>query len=424
MYVGAEDHLSQSPTQDHAPVILNRLQMLLAYYTGTFAFSFSVMLTFVVSLRARELGASLPQIGLLIGASSLLAAGTSIMAGAMTQKIGAHRVFYIGTALSAVLTVILGFTTEYWAIVGLQTIMGPIRTGSWVASQTYITGVGSPKDRITINGRFGFATNVGTWIHPIIIGVVSDLIGFQGAIFFIAGVAGIYTIAGLSLPAVYIPKPTATGGGGGSSLGFGAALSQLKVRGIQIAVSFTFVRVWYQTAWTTFFPVYLVDNGMTASLAATVVASTSVMAMITALLVGRIEHWASREILTAATLGIGVLGVAISPLLDFMPLVYFPAMLYGIGVGVSLPMLLALFSDAAPAGGRGVALGLRTSSNQVAAFIAPTSSGAIIGSVGVGMGLLASSGVGWAILGIGLVLYQGQKRGRARAQAEPTPVDS
>lgn len=399
-----------TPTSDTPfSVRLSKAHLLIAYFSGTFSFSYAVMITFIVSLRARELGASLPQVGILVGAASLVAAFSSIPAGALTQRIGAHRVYYLGTLICVGFTALLGFTTAYWAILVLQVILGSARTASWVASQTYITGVGSPEERVVITGRFSFATNVGTMIFPLIMGFSADMMGFQNSIFLIAGISAIYTLAGLSLPAVFIKQPDHEPNNS-AALGFGAAFNQLRIRGIQVAVSFTFVRVWYQTAWMTFFPVFLVDQGVSPTIAGSVLASTSFVAMFAALAVGRIQHLASKQSLTAVTLGLGALGVGISPHMVTIPFVYLPALLYGLGVGVSLPLLLAMFSEAAPAGGRGVAMGVRTSSNQVAALIAPTASGFVIGGIGVSLGLLASSGFAWLLLVVGFTLHRIEAR--------------
>lgn len=387
---------------------LSPSRFLLAYASGTFSFSYSLMLTFVVTLRVRELGASLPQVGILIGAASLVAAFTSIPSGALTGRIGPKRVYVLGTALSSLGALIMAFSTSFWAILALQIALGSARTASWVASQTYITGVGHPSQRVAIAGRFSFATNLGTMVFPVIIGLVVQIWGLQIGLLFVGATAATYSLMGGVLPAVNVHRPGVEERA--SSLGFGSALAYLRLRAMQIAVLLSFVRVWYQSAWMTFYPVLLVEGGMQESVAGSVLAVASGVAMITSLFAGRMSKYAGVEVLTGITLALGALGVAISPHMTSLPWVYLPPLLYGVGVGVSLPTLLALFTAAAPASGRGVAMGIRTSSNQVAALTAPALSGYIIGVIGVSLGFLASSGIAWALVGFALVLHRVSKR--------------
>jgi MFS family permease len=383
--------------------------MLLAYISGTFGFSFPLMVTFLVPLRAHELGASLWFIGLLVGAPSLIGAVTSIPSGALTERIGPRRAYLVGTIISTVVTPLFAFTSSIWVMLVLQLLFGPFRITGWVASQTYITGIGAPAERATITGRFAFATNVGTMVAPLLIGAVAQLVGFKQAFLFVALMGLAYTIVGLALPEVRMPR-AGVAASKTPSAGFVEALALLRLRGMQVAMLLTFVRVWYQTGWTAFFPLYLVEQGMAPGVVGTVLSSASVAATVTALGAGRLARLASKEAVTAAALAVGVMGVVISPHAVSLPLVYLPTLLYGIGVGLSLPLLLAIISEAAPPGQRGIAFGLRTGGNQAAATTSPIALGQMLTATGIALGYLASGAVGWSVLALALWLHQ--RRGR------------
>lgn len=395
--------------------------LLLAYIAGTFSFSFSLIVTFMLPLRARELDTPLALIGFLIGAGSLVAAVTSIPSGALTQRIGPQRVFVLGTVLCTGLSVVMGFTTSYIVLLIVQLALGAARTASWVAIQTYITNVGRPSQRVTITGRFSFATNVGTMVAPLLIGPAAQILGYSDAFFFIAGVALFFVVIGLFLKPIALAQ-AAPNSEQSSSAGFSAAYHQLLTRGIQIAVILTFVRVWYQTTWSAFFPLFLVEGGMSESVAATVISSTSLVATGVALTAGRAAKLGSRPAVAGVSLAIGALSVVISPYLTAVPQVYLISLLYGVGVGISLPLLLAMFSEEAPPGGRGVAMGVRTSGNQVAALTAPSLSGIVIGAVGISLGFLASGGIAWVLVGAAIVLHQRRVRGQRAGPTEPGSV--
>ena len=96
---------------------LGNTHLLLAYVAGTFSFSFALIVTFLLPLRARELDMPLALIGFLIGAGSLVAAVTSIPSGALAQRIGPQRVFVLGAALCTALAAVMGLTTSYISLV-------------------------------------------------------------------------------------------------------------------------------------------------------------------------------------------------------------------------------------------------------------------------------------------------------------------
>jgi MFS family permease len=85
----------------------------------------------------------------------------------------------------------------------------------------------------------------------------------------------------------------------------------------------------------------------------------------------------------------------------------------GIGTGLSLPLLIALVSDASPEGKRGVGTGLRESVNQASSSLSPVAMGGVVGLMGIGFGFLASAGFCWLLLAAALLLHaKGPRPGR------------
>lgn len=73
----------------------------MAYVAGSFGFGVQSMLSFLVPLRAKELGAPLEVIGLIVGAGALIGAVMSVPSGALSDRIGARRAYAMGTAITA-----------------------------------------------------------------------------------------------------------------------------------------------------------------------------------------------------------------------------------------------------------------------------------------------------------------------------------
>lgn len=191
--------------------------------------------------------------------------------------------------------------------------------------------------------------------------------------------------------------------------GLRAALGLLRLRGMQVVLLLTSVRLWVEIAWVGFLPVHLVESGLETATVSTVVATNAFVATLAAPTVGVWNRWLARETVMVAGLGCAALGLALSPQLTAVPLVYVAPLLVGIGSGVSLPLLMALVSDIAPADRRGLALGLRQAGNNVAALAAPLAVGPMVSLVGVALAFAAAGGIAALALAGAVVLHASRR---------------
>lgn len=400
-------HASSASTGGIAAVHLSRGRMLIAYVAGTYGFGIAGMATFLLPLRAKELGAPLPLIGLIVGAGGLIPALISVPAGELSDRIGAHRTYYIATLVSGLAAAGFALMTSYWGLLALQFVFGTARSIGWVSSQTYVTAIGTQAERPAITGRFSFSVSLGTLSGPVIIGVVAQLTGYQHAFWFMAAIAIVYTAMGLALPNV---QPKISHASSRASAGFSVALDLLRSRQIRIAIMLTFARIWNGSGWTPFYQLLLREHGYGPALIGVVVAAGPVVGALISLLSGRIARLASKEMLTILGLAVGACGIIISPHVVVMPLVFLPPALNGIGTGISLPMLMSIMADAAPLGRLGVALGLRTGANQAASLTSPIIVGALFPAVGLVLGFALSAMISWSLIGTAAWLYLGKRR--------------
>jgi MFS family permease len=116
--------------------------------------------------------------------------------------------------------------------------------------------------------------------------------------------------------------------------------------------------------------------------------------------------------MTGLSLALGCVGLVVSAIVQSSPWFYVPAILIGIGQGISLPMLISFVSSSVPPGQRGLALSLRSGVNQAAAAGAPIVTAPIIGfsSISVGLGLAAA--IGFAPLVVAALLDLGNESGK------------
>ena len=392
MVSGAEDVQQRSPRR-----------LPLAYISGAFGLAITAQVTFLVPLRARELGASFDIIGLIIGSGALAAALTSVSLGAVIDRFGPKNTFILGTGGSALLSVLYVLVTDYWWLFLLQPILGVTRNLGWVASQGYITSSGTAAERPRLTGRFSFFSNVGQMAGPVLVGTAAQVFGFRWAFLVVTAYAVAFTAIGLLLPETrqhdHATTRTAQG------VGFRSALQLVALRGMQVALLLTFVRLWVGHVYSTFLPVHLVDVGMEPGVVGTVMATSGFVAAVIAPTTGAWTRVMSQQTATVVGLTCGALALLLTPIVDFLPLVYIVPALVGVGHGLSLPLLLSIVTTAAPEGKRGVALGLRGMVNQTAGTAAPVLVGPLIAVLGVALGFTTGGIVAGGMLVAARVLH-------------------
>ena len=381
----------------------------LAYLCGGFGLAMTAQISFLVPLRARELGAGFDLIGLIVGAGALAAALTSIPSGAIIDRLGPKRSFVVGTFATAVVSVLFAVTTNVWVFLLLQPLHGIARNLGWVASQTYITASArNAAERPRLTGRFAFFSNVGKMVGPLIAGAAASLVGFQWALLVPAAYALLFASLGSGLSETRANDHATTRTKRGT--GLKAAVHLTRIPGIQVALVLTSARLWVSTIFATFLPIFLVEEAVEPAVAGVVVAVAGLVAAGMAPTAGAWSDRLTPQWATVLGLGCGALGLVLAPISTAMPLVFLTPTLIGIAIGLSLPLLISIVTTAAPEDQRGIALGLRGTVNQGAGTAAPIVVGPLMSALGLGLGFVAGGGVGFALLGVATILYRRSRR--------------
>ena len=312
----------------------------------------------MIPLWGLHLGFTEGEIGLLVGLGSVAPMVLSVHTGGFVDRVGPARAFLVGVGVSVVVALVLPLAVSFLAIGVLQLLLGASRNLGWLSSQTYATalesdevGRGRPPGR---TGRFASVANLGTLIGPLLVGLAVDEIGTPWGFVAIGAYAACFLVFGAFVPPLE-QQPVA----GRRQLGAQAGLLLRHPR-FQAVLLFVFVRLWLHGAWTTFFPVLLIQQGRTATFAATMLAVRAAMASVCSFLTGHAQRFLSNARLTVLALAIGLMGLAMSSIVDLdTPAVVVPAVLVGISSGLSLPLLLVAVGDAVPSEHRGLGFGLR-----------------------------------------------------------------
>lgn len=367
---------------------------LLAYATGGFGLSVSTLMYFLVPLRAAELGVGIAVIGLLLGVEALTEMVVSVPLGGLIDRAGARRAYLAGTLGLALVGAGFMLVSSLALLFALQVAFGVARPLGWLGGQSYVAGMGSPARRSQDSGRFSFVANLGQIVAPVLAGAAVQVLGVQPAFAVVTLFGVAFFAVGLGLPddrwRARSPRT--------SRATFRPAARLLALRGMQIVLLLTFTRLWLISMWSAFLPLYLVGTGTAPGVVGSVVSSMAVVATLTSLLTGRIARLGCATFVAAGGLAVSAAGVALAPVITTAPGLYLPAALVGVGMGLSLPMLLVLVATSAPPGQRSLALGLRASVNQGAATAAPVLVAPVIGVAGLAFGFPLAAVVGGLIL--------------------------
>jgi MFS family permease len=145
------------------------------YVAGPFAMGYTEFYNFLIPLYGLSLGMSAGQIGMLVGARSLLAVFLSIHVGALMDRLGTRRVALFFVWMAMALAPVFPLLPWFWPLLLLQMVNGGALQFAWSGSQTLIAQLAEGEAEYL--GRFSFFARIGTTLAPMIAGVAWDFGG-------------------------------------------------------------------------------------------------------------------------------------------------------------------------------------------------------------------------------------------------------
>jgi MFS family permease len=166
--------------------------------------------TFLIPLYGLLLGLAATEIGIMVGARSLLALILSIHIGVLMDRFGTRAVTLVFVWIGMVLAPLFPLATGFWALLLLQLINGAAVSFAWSGAQTLIAQLAAGDAHYI--GRFSFFARLGSTSAPIAAGVMWDLGGAWPA-YLLGGALGVaLTAALLRTPEAEFFAPQPAGG--------------------------------------------------------------------------------------------------------------------------------------------------------------------------------------------------------------------
>ncbi len=406
----------------------SRRAALTAYATGLFTDSHAELLVIVIPLWSLFIGLSPFEIGVIVGARSVLPFFLAIHGGALMDRLGTRRVLIALAVFCVILPPLYPLATWFWGLLALQLMIGLTNSLAWVGAQTLVCQISGADT--TMLGRFAFSARAGVMTAPIIIGAMWDNFGAWGAFPFI-GLWGVVLL--ITVLAVPVSEPDgariadASGDAGGvrpkirlrdlmPRLGdYRAAFSLMAIPSVLFVVIVSAFRISSANIQSSFYVVYLSDIGMTGTLIGILISFSQGMAGLGTLSAGKRVRRFDLHWIMLITVSVSLFLISITPLLGtaFAVLMVFIGC-RGFCQGMSQPVMYSILSTAVGPGNQGTSIGLRSTANRLSSIIFPVVMGAIAELWGIGASFLILGAAILMMLGVtGVWLNRGKGFNRA-----------
>jgi predicted MFS family arabinose efflux permease len=331
-----------------------------------------------VALAALNVGASAFTVGVLASLFAVVPMFLSVTMGRLVDRIGVRRPMIVGAGGMAAGWALAFFVPQLAILFVSSTLVGTAFMLFHIAANHAAGTMSAPSERVRNFSLVGLGFSTSGFLGPIIAGFAIDGLGHWNAFLLLAAFPAV-ALAALAAARLPLPGPRPRSGPPAGRNVF----ELLADRGLRkvLIVSATSNMTW--DLFVFLLPIYGTTIGLTASTIGLVLGTfgAAIFAVRIALpfLARRFREW---DLLAAALLIACAVFVAL-PLVASVPLLMALAFVFGIGLGMSQPVVMMLLYGAAPEGRAGEALGLRTTLLNFSQTVIPLASGALGAAFGM-----------------------------------------
>jgi len=372
------------------------------YVAGPFSMGYVDFYTFLIPLYGLSLGLDAAEIGILVGARSIVAMFLSIHIGVLMDRFGTRKVtlffVWIGMAVSPLFPLVPGF----WVLLLLQLVSGAAVSFAWSGAQTLIAQLAEGDPRYL--GRFTFFARLGSTTAPILGGVVWDFGGAWPAYLLGAAWGGVLTIALLCTPeAEFFASPRQDGPGQDGPRQDGTGRARFRARDVwprasdyvssvmllaipAIALSMVIMAMRNSTysIQTSVYVVYLDQIGLVGTTIGVLFAAAEMASGFGALFAGRAMRLGDAQRTMLSGTALAILLIALTPLVGGMfALLLLFQVVRGWLEGVIQPLVLSVQARAVGRHQQGAVVGLRQTGQRLTSILIPPLMGGIADRWGV-----------------------------------------
>jgi MFS family permease len=367
------------------------------YLAGPFSMGYVDFFTFLMPLYGLSLGLDASEIGVLVGARSMLALFLSIHIGVLMDRFGTRAVTLVFVWTGMALAPLFPLATGFWALLFLQLLNGAAVSFAWSGVQTLIAQLAEGDARYL--GRFSFFARFGSTSAPIVAGAVWDLGGAWPAYLLGAAWGAVLTTALLRTPEAEFFTPQPTSGAKRNRFrardawprasDYVSAIKLIAIPAVAVSMAVISMRNTTYSLQTSVYVVYLDRIALVGTTIGTLFAAAEIASGLGALFAGRAMQLGNPQRTMLRGTILSILLIAATPLLGglFGLLLLFQAV-RGWLEGVIQPVILSVQARAVGRHQQGAVVGLRQTGQRLSSILIPPVMGAVADRFGTSQSFL------------------------------------
>jgi MFS family permease len=363
------------------------------YVAGPLSMGYVDFYTFLMPLYGLSLGLDASEIGILVGARSVLALLLSIHIGVLMDRFGSRRVSLVfvwtGMALAPVFPLVSGF----WALLLLQLVNGAAVSFAWSGAQTLIAQL-AEGDAGYI-GRFSFFARLGSTTAPMLGGAVWDYGGAWLAYLLGAGWGAVLTIALLCTPEAETFGPLRPDGTRQARFRARDALPRasdyissfmlITIPAVALSIAIMSMRNTTYSIQTSVYIVYLGGIGLVGTTIGVLFAAAEIASGLGSLVAGHAMRLGNPQRTMLSGTVLSILLITLTPVLGgIFALLLLAQVVRGWLEGVIQPVILSVQARAVGRHRQGAVVGLRQTGQRLTSILVPPVIGAVADRWGAG----------------------------------------
>jgi MFS family permease len=362
------------------------------YVAGPLSMGYVDFYTFLIPLYALSLGFDASEIGVLVGARSIVAMFLSIHIGVLMDRFGTRKVTLFFVWAGMAMAPLFPLVPWFWTLLLLQLINGAAVSFAWSGAQTLIAQLVEGDARYL--GRFTFFARLGSTTAPILAGIAWDFGGAWPAYLLGAAWGAVLTFALLcATEAEFFAPPQQDGM---TRVRFRArdawprlsdylnSIMLIAIPAIALSMVIMSMRNTTYSIQTSVYVVYLDRVGLVGTTIGILFSAAEIASGFGALFAGRAMHLgdAQRTMLSGTALSIFL--IAATPLLGgIFAFLLLCQLVRGWLEGVIQPLVLSVQARAVGRHQQGAVVGLRQTGQRLSSIMIPPLMGGIADRWGV-----------------------------------------
>ena len=330
----------------------------------------------LIPLYVDRLGFSPSAIGMIVGCFSFMSMLLAIPIGRITDRLGVRPLLLAGVAANIVHSLLLMKVQTLGLLLAAQLFGGLGFLLIIVSSQAYITGLSETSLRERGFGLISLTSAVGQMFGPFLGGTLLNWTTYSQ----VFGLSVLLACLGFCI--LWLKPQASSTRTVSLSLrhSLGEIRSMLSSPYLLAVLSICFSVVFVASLRSSFLPILLQEKGFGPGLIGFLLSSFAVSMTGLRLFVGRLMGTVSRVRLMAVTLLLLIAGISALPLFASASLLSLELLIFGLGFGLSQPLTMVMVSDFRHSG---LAMGLRFSVINLAAFSSPLLMGWVVHGLGL-----------------------------------------